>query len=290
MRIIKQLQKHIALAILAVMLAVLLVPIPDARASEDNLWDEYVMPSTRQKERLLDNAELLTSEEKSALLDSLNSISTRHQSNVAILTVDDHNGPIQDYADDYFDYNGFQADYNGSGILFMLSMDDREWAISTHGTAAYVFTDYGQEELMDEMLPYLGDGDYYDAFQKFIEVSERYYTLYEEGTAYDYGYKDTSPSALRKAFLICLVIGLIIGVIPILCMAGALTSVKANDSAAGYQIHNGLHMAMHKDTYLRSSTTRTKIPENDSRSSGGGGSSFHTSSSGSSHGGSHGHF
>ena len=289
MKIIRKLQKHIALAILAIVLATLIIPLPAVRAAEGDLWDEYAMPSTRQKERLLDNAELLTSDEESELLDALNSISARHRANVAILTVDYHNGPIQDYADDYFDYNGFQADYDGSGILFMLSMADREWAISTHGTAAYVFTDYGQEELMDEMLPYLGDGDYYEAFQKFIEVSERYFTLYEEGTPYDYGYKDTSPAALRKAFIICLVIGLIIGIFPLLCMAGALTSVKPNNNAAGYQIHNGLHMAMHRDTYLRSTTSRTKIPEND-RSSSGGGSSFHTSSSGSSHGGSHGHF
>lgn len=290
MRIIKQFQKHFALAFLAIMLIALFVPCTRAYASDGQLWDDFVMPSSRQKERLLDNAELLSSSEKAIILNDLNSISTKHRSNVAILTVDYHNGPIQDYADDYFDYNGFQADYDGSGILFMLSMEDREWAISTHGSAAYAFTDYGQEKLMDEMLPYLADGDYYEAFEKYIEVADKYFTLYEEGTPFDVGSKDTSPEARLKAFLICLAIGLIIGAIVVFTMSASLTSVKSNDSAAGYQIHNGLHMAMHRDTYLRSSTSRTKIPENDRSSSGGGGSSFHTSSSGSSHGGSHGHF
>ena len=289
MRIIIKIHKKIAIALLAIMIAAFCVPAVTSFASDGQLWDDYVMPSTRQKERLLDNAELLTASEKQEILDLLNSISSAHQSNVAILTVNSHRGSIQDYADDYFDYNGFQADYDGSGILFMLSMEDREWAISTHGTAAYVFTDYGQAELMDEMIPYLGDGEYYDAFKKFIDVSERYFTLYESGTPYDIDYKDTSPAAVRKAFLICLLIGLIVGLIPIGIMSLDLKSVKANANAAGYQIHNGLHMGLHTDTYIRSSTSRTKIPEKDSSSSSGG-SSFHVSSSGSSHGGSSGHF
>ncbi|ADL32959.1 hypothetical protein bpr_I0210 [Butyrivibrio proteoclasticus B316] len=288
MRIIIKIHKKIALALLAIMIAAFCVPTVTSFASDGQLWDDYVMPSTRQKERLLDNAELLTASEKQEILGLLNSISSTHQANVAILTVNSHRGSIQDYADDYFDYNGFQADYDGSGILFMLSMEDREWAISTHGTAAYVFTDYGQEELMDEMIPYLRDDDYYDAFKAFIDVSERYFTLYEEGTPYDVDYKDTSPAAVTRALLICILIGLVIGFIPIGIMSLDLKSVKASVNAAGYQIHNGLHMGLHTDTYIRSSTSRTKIPENNSNS--GGGSSFHVSSSGSSHGGSSGHF
>ncbi len=276
---------------MSVLLITMLMPATaSAYSSDSELWDSYTMPSKRQKERLLDNAELLSSSEKDALLQSLNFMSNKHSSNIAILTVYDHSGSIQDFADDYFDYNGFQADFNGSGILFMLSMSTREWAISTHGSAAYAFTDYGQEKLMDDMLPYLSDGDYYEAFDTFVNVADRYFTLYEQGTPYDVDYKDTSPAALFRAFLICLLIGFGVALIPLILMKMDLTSVHKNLNAAGYQIHNGIHMTLHTDTYLRSSTSRTPIADNSSRSGGGGGSSMHISSSGSSHGGSHGHF
>ena len=97
------------------------------------LWDSYEVPATRQKPRLVDNADLLTASEESELLKKLDETSEKWSSNIAILTVNSHNGPIEAYADDYFDYNGFCTEYNESGILFMLSMEDREWAISTSG-------------------------------------------------------------------------------------------------------------------------------------------------------------
>ena len=91
------------------------------------LWDSYEVPSTRQKPRLVDNADLLTSSEEETLLALLDETSAKWQCNIAVLTVESHDGSIQDFADDYFDYNGFQADYDGSGILFMLSMADRAY-------------------------------------------------------------------------------------------------------------------------------------------------------------------
>ena len=275
--------------LLFALLAVIL-PAGTVYANSELLWDSYDVPSTRQKERLYDDAELLTSAQQQEILNKLNDLSEKYSSNIAILTVNEHSGPIQDYADDYFDYNGFQADYDGSGVLFMISMADREWAISTCGTGINVYTDYGQEYLIEQMAPYLKVNDFYGAFNKFIEVSEFFYDQYEKGDPYDVGYKDTSPQALIKVGAICLGIGLVVALIPILFMAGSLKNVQQVTNASGYQTHNGLHMSTHRDTYLRSSTSRTRIPDTRSSGGSGGGSSIHISSSGSSHGGSHGHF
>lgn len=291
MKTIQQIKKYIAATFLFVLLGMLFLQVPTSYATSQVLWDSNTMPSTRQKERLYDGAELLTTSQQQDILGKLNALSANHSSNITILTVNDHFGPIQDYADDYFDYNGFQADYNGNGVLFMISMADREWAISTCGTGIYAFTDYGQEYLIEQMAPYLRNNDFYGAFNKYIEVSEFFYNQYESGNPYDVGFKDTSANALIKVGFICLGIGLVVALIPLLFMAGSLKTVHQVTNASGYQTHNGLHMSLHRDTYLRSSTSRTAIP--DSRSSGGshsGGSSIHISSSGSSHGGSHGHF
>ena len=277
--------------LMMVFVSLILFPTGSALASSDEFWDSYEMPSTRQKERLLDAADLLSDSEEADLLQRLNSISETHKSNVVILTVNEHTGPVQDFADDYFDYNGFQADYYTSGILFMLSMEDREWAISTHGSAAEAFTDYGQEYLMDQMLPYLSDGDYYRAFSEYINVADRFFTLYEQGTPYDVNNTRAPKNPLAGA-AVSILIGIVVALAVVAFMARDLHTVHMNASAAGYQSHSGIKMKVHHDTYVRTTTARTKLPEHDNNSRGGhsGGSTMHTSSSGSSHGGSHGHF
>lgn len=264
-------------------------------AESESLWDSYTVPSTRQKPRLLDKADLLSNDEEKALEANLDALSQKWKSNVCILTVDSHTGPIQDFADDYFDYNGFGADYNDSGILFMLSMEDREWAISTCGEAIQVFTDYGQSQMMYKMSPDLGANRYYDAFNKFVEVSDYYYELYSKGTPYDVNYKE--PLTIQdyiKAALMSLLGGLVVALIPIAIMASKLKTVKRQLAANDYRSHDGLVVSTHLDNFVRSSVTRHRI---DTDSGGGGrsgghsgGSSTHSSSSGHTHGGSHGHF
>ena len=288
MKRIKHIKPFIGICLVAVFLLTVLLSCKTVLAND--LWDDYVMPDSRQKERLLDEADLLTDSEEADLLDRLNQISNKHSSNVVLLTVDDHTGSIRDYADDYFDYNGFQADFNGSGVLFMLDMEQREWAISTHGTAIEAFTDYGQQQMTEKLLPYLSSGDYYDAFTIYINEADRLLTLYEEGTPLDVG-SSREHGNILTGIIVCVIIGLVIALIIVSIMAADLHTVHMNDSAAGYQSHAGINLKNHTDTYIRTAVNRIKLPEPD-RSSGGssGGSSVHTSSSGSSHGGSSGHF
>ena len=85
-----------------------------------------------------------------------------------VVTVNSLEGKTaQAYAEDYFIDHGYGQGENGDGILFLLDMGDRNWAIATHGYAIEVFTDAGQSYIMDQVKPYLSDGDYNEAFHKF---------------------------------------------------------------------------------------------------------------------------
>ncbi|MCR5671270.1 MAG: TPM domain-containing protein [Butyrivibrio sp.] len=281
--------------LIAILIMTFLLPHPVMAASgkyyDDNrMWDEYVVPGARQKPRLVDNADLLFSGEEKDINQKLDELSEKYSCNVAILTMDSHSGPIRDFADDYFDYNGFGADYNDSGILFMLSMADREWAISTKGDAIAAFTDFGQEKMMDSMLGYLGEDDYSAAFKDYISTCDRYLELYQLGTPYDVEtqYVNT-PEEKHRNILISIVIGLITGTIPIFVMKAQLNTVKMQTSAAGYQ-SGGVKLTTKQDSFVNKTLTKTPIPKDTGSRSGGGGSSVHHSSSGASHGGSHGHF
>ena len=285
--IIKHYKKISVLLLMAYVISLL---IPLKVIAGDVLWDRYEIPSTRQKDRVYDAADLLTDSEEENLLSTLDELSNKWQCNIIVLTTDSHNGSIQACADDYFDYNGFCSEFNESGVLFMLSMEDREWAFSTSGAAQYAFTDYGQEYLLEQMLPYLREGDYYDAFNKYAEVSDYYLDLYSQGTAFDKGYKPPKTAAdhVRSA-VISLIIGLVVAIFPIMGMKSELKTVNMKPNAAGYA-PGGAQVRVKEDVFINKTLTRTPKPKDTERSSSSGGSTLHTSSSGHSHGGSSGHF
>ena len=296
MNMIQNIKKQTAIAIVLFLTLIALLPLKAHAA--DVLWDSYDIPATRQKERLLDNADLLTDSQEKELLSTLNSLSEKWKCNIVLLTVNSHNGPIQDYSDDYFDYNGFGADYNNSGILFMLSMEDREWAISTCGSAIQAFTDYGQEYLVNNMMPYLRNGDYSGAFNQYATTCDYLLSLYSKGTPYDVGYKPPKTTEeILQYLLISILIGLVTALFPILGMKSQLKTVKTATNAFNYQSTLGLKLKVKSDNYIRTTVSKVPIPKNDGNSGGGGGrsssfggSSTHVSSSGTTHGGSHGHF
>ncbi|MBR1670769.1 MAG: TPM domain-containing protein [Butyrivibrio sp.] len=278
----------------AILLAVVLsFVLSSAAYAAEMLWDGYDTPSTRQKERLLDTADLLTDDEEEIILDGLNEVSENRRFNVAILTVDDYTGPIQDFADDYFEYNGFRSDFDGRGILFMLSMNTREWAFSIPEEGTYAFTDYGQNYMINRMIDYLRDDNYYGAFMEYISLCDSLIEQADEGHPLDVGIKPPKTGADRlKDVLISLVIGLISATIPIFVMKNNLRTVRMNTSAANYQSSRGVQFNIRTDRFIRKAVTRTARPKDTggSRSSGGGGTTLHRSSSGHSYGGSHGRF
>lgn len=287
----------IAGILLAICLFAFLLPIKAMAGGQ--LWDSYVVPDTRLKPRLVDMADLLTDSQEKELLSTLDSLSEKWQCNIVLLTVNRHTGPIEAYADDYFDYNGFCADFNESGILFMLSMEDREWAISTSGSAIQAFTDYGQDYMFNQMRGDLADDNYYSAFKTYAAVCDKLLELYSQGTPYDVSQPTprvrTSSDYLRFGGY-SILIGLAIALIPIIKMASDLKTVHMNNSAGDYRSKQGMKMSRNSDTLVNTTLSKTPLPKDDGPSSSGrgggfsGGSSTHTSSSGHTHGGSHGHF
>lgn len=284
-----RISKHILGAVLLLILLLGTISIK-ANASEI-LWDDYVIPSERLKERVLDNADLLSDSEEDRLLERLDSLSEEKGCDIAVLTVRSHPGPIQDFVDDYLDYNGFGAEFNDNAFVFMISMADREWAISSYGEKSTALTDYGQSKMVDDMMDSLGDGDFYSAFMTYADTMEWYLDLYENGTPYDVGFRPVKTAwDYIKNGLLSLLIGLVGAVFPILNMKSKLKTVRMNSGASGYQSAQGLRMTNHTDRFINKTLTKTAIPKDNGSRGGSGGTSFHSSSSGRSHGGSHGRF
>ena len=101
----------------------------------------------------------------------------------------------EEFADDYFDYGGYGynavPDANGTtvdgdGILLLLSMEERDFAISTSGYGITAFTDYGiQQYIEPSVLPYLRQNKYREAFNAYADRCEELLQLAREGRPYD---------------------------------------------------------------------------------------------------------
>lgn len=246
---------------------------------------------------IVDDAGLLYSDEAAVLEEMASALSATYGIDAVILTIDSLGGvSAQDYADDYYDHNGYSED----GVLFLLAMEEREWYISTCGTVNYALTDYGIQQLGEGVLPYLSSGSWYDGFAFFLERLPYYLDAYVSGTPVD-GYADYSgtyyhgqqdeivyyPQEKQPSFLMSLLIGLAVGGITIAIMRSMMNTKRAQRGASVYLKDGSWNLRMHRDIYLYSNVTKTRRQQS---SSSGGGSSVHRSSGGRSHGGGGGKF
>lgn len=251
--------------------------------------DSYgIIPETRQLPRLVDSSNLLSSSEQTDLMKKLDEISERQKFDVAIVTVDSLDGKSpQDYADDFYDYNGFGQGVNKDGVLLLICLNTRDWYISTRGYGITAITDYGRERMSDSFVPELTDGNYDKAFDIYAELCDDYVTEAKSGTPYDYNHKPKGPLQPFKKIGISLLVGVVIGFISVTIMKSNLKSVHKNDKAANYVQNGSMLINQSNDIYLYRTVTRRR---RESSSSGHGGSRTHTSSSGASHGGGGGKF
>ncbi len=254
----------------------------------DRIFSEKVYASEDiHTERLADFADLLDDEQEEELEARLDQISEDYDCDVVVDIEESIDGmDPTDYADDFYDYNEYGMGDDKSGILFMLTMSERKWAISTCGEAISIFTDAGQEYITDNIVPYFSDGDYYEGFMQFADLCESYIIQAQEGEPYDVGNLPEEDVSFGISFLIALVIGFAIALVISLVMRRGMKTVQMKPDAADYMEERSLHINRSRDTFLYHNVTRTAKPKDEDS----GGSSTHTSSSGGTHGGSSGSF
>ncbi|MDE7417859.1 MAG: TPM domain-containing protein [Lachnospiraceae bacterium] len=249
--------------------------------------------------RLVDGADLLSDSEESDLSDLLDGISERQQVDVVVVTVNSMEGETAVvYADDFYDYNGYGFGDKRDGILLLISMEERDWCISTRGYGITAFTDAGQEYISEQFVSDLSAGDYAEAFTNFAKLCDDFITQAKTGEPYDVN--NLPPGSFEPVWglLTALAIAFVISLIVTGFMKGQLKSVHSQFAADNYIKQGSMQLTKKNDLFLYKHVDRRKKPENNSsnnsnhsnRSSSSGGSRTHRSSSGATHGGSRGKF
>lgn len=242
------------------------------------------------KDYVVDNADLLTQTEENELSEKLQDISDELQFDVVVVTTNSTGSKTAtEYADDYFDYNGYGRGSNNDGALFLVDMGDRKWAISTSGYGIEAIVDSALNDMEEEIVPYLKSGDYDGAFNEFADLTYDIVNDAKNGKSYSNSTTSTTKNHknIGTNLIVAFSIGAGISLIIILVYRSKLKPVKFQKEAKEYIVPGSFNLRRSDDVFLYFNITKVPIPKNnDSDDSG----SFHSSSSGSSHGGSSGSF
>lgn len=232
--------------------------------------------------RLVDDLDVLSVEEETELLGRLDAVSEAHQFDLVVVIVEDFAGmSAMDYADDFFDYNGYGFGDNRDGSLLLIGVnEDYRW-ISTSGFGITAFTDAGIQYIGSEIVYDIQSAFYYDAIDTYITLCDDFLTQAENGIPYD---SDNLPKGKFPFFfslLFSVAIGFVIGFIVVLILKSQLKTVRREAAATSYLKVGSMKVTDSKDMFLYRNVQKVKKAENNSS----GGSSVHTSSSGRTHGG-----
>ncbi len=242
--------------------------------------------------KVADEAGLLTDEEEAELQERLSEIAEEYQSDVVVATVDSCEGmDVQSFTDRYYYRNGYGYGAELDGIILLISMQERRFHLATRGSAIDTFTDYGLEVIDNEITPYLSDGEYAEAFEKFADLAEEFLEEAAKGSPYD---RDHSYEAGIKSltyFFFAMGIGFFAAVVTLVVLFQQLRSVRVQNEARNYVREGSFHITRANDIFLYRTVSRTRIRQDPpERGGGGGGSMTHAAPGGGRAGGRSGSF
>lgn len=243
--------------------------------------------------RVVDEADLFTDSQEAALEAKIAAIQNAYQMDVAIVTNQSLGGKEGKlFAADFFEEMGYGMGADEDGLLFLISMGERDYCTVTHGRAIRIFTDYGIDRMHDQVQPYLSRGDYFAGMEAYLQHAEKYLIQAENGDPYDIGNWVELRSPFQRAndvLPIILIIAAAAALIVTLVLKAQMKTVRRKHAAGDYVEQGSFNLSRRQDIYLYTTTRRRKI-ENNSGSGGKGGSSTFRSSSGGSFGGRSGKF
>ena len=230
-----------------------------------------------------DAAGLLTDQQQQTLEAAARAASEKHACGIYVITI----GDFRDFGFSSVDacaeafYNHYQLGLGNerNGILLLLSMNDRDYALKAYGGGAHeAFTDYGSYRLSDSFIRYFRQNDWYGGFADYINNAEDFLTRAAAGNPVDV--PQNQNTGLSSGVKTAMIIG-----IPALIAFGScegmkrkMKPVKQAAFADDYLLQGGIHLDVKKDVFVNRSVTRTVIRTE--RSSGGGGGGGTTINSG----------
>ena len=203
---------------------------PPAGSGEDAGVEEPVQGSVTMQ-YVFDVADLLPYEKWENLEARAEAISQKQDCGVYFALVDDYteygNGSVFEVT--YQLYHGSELGMGSGrdGIIVLLSMAERDYAMFVYGEyAEYAFDEYGQEKLEEKFLGFFEYDDWYGGISHYLDACDEFLTKADEGDPVRPSYWE---NILLVTGLSCLVSGAVC-----FWLLRSMKTVRAKDKADTY--------------------------------------------------------
>lgn len=212
---------------------------------------------------LFDEADLLTDGEETVLTGKLNSLSKKYNAQLIVATIASLDGAdIDEFVNYLYDSMGFGYGENHDGVLLLVSMDPRQYRILSNGFAGDAIGSGKIEKIGDAFRSDLSAGNYAAAFGTFADECGYYLDGHINGYPFNFG----------RNILVCLIIGIVAGVVVALVLKGQLKTVRKQNQAHNYIRSGSMNVSVRNDVFLYRDVTKTKKASSSSSSGSSGGS------------------
>lgn len=229
----------------------------------------HVMAAENTSEYVIDMVSVLSNEESENLNSSSGQYSQRYGCGIYIVAVDNYkdygSGSIYNVTSQIYNNkdNGFGIGGKRNGIMLLVSMRDRNYAMFVYGDQAeYAFNSYAQEQLEKEFTDNFEQNDWYGGFSDYVKTCGEYLAKADVG------------KPVRKSpaiYIICSVGGSIL-IAFVVCMVGKskMRTVYKKTEANTYT--GSVNLTDRLDQFTHTTETRRSRSDSTQSESGGGGS------------------
>lgn len=251
----------------------------------------YAYADTQYIGNLVDTAGLLDEDETESVENKLDDLSDKYGSDIVILLVQDYKSEYSEYEsltdmsdpfyliEEYYYQNGYNLD---NGIIIMVSMEERDWALCRFGDVKdAIDDDYGYDYITSNLQEHLSDGEYYEACDGFLDDVNNFMQAWEDGEPYSASHTLKTPAKVIGYFAAAIGVSVVLALIIVLIMKARMKTARPKPAANEYVKKDSFVLTNQQDIYLYSNTTKTAIPKNNGSSGGGSRSGSHGGSGGS---------
>ena len=232
--------------------------------------------SKRDLPLVCDTCGLLTEAQEEELNAKAESYSSRYGCEIILVIVPDTEGYDVEYnTEEVYRYFNYGWGTDKSGVILLLSMDERDYDLAAYGYGNTAFTDYGKQQLMKDVKSYLKKDDWYGGFSKYIDLCADYLRRAGEGKPVD---RFNSFRLSAPVVIWSLVAGAVFALIVTAVLKARMKSAVLQSKADNY-LAGDLRLEREEDRFLRKDVVRVRRNEG----SGGRGGGTSVRSSGFSH-------
>ena len=225
------------------------------------------LPAQASSNQFIHDEAMLLTAPKAAQLEAVAAdISNRYGCGVYIVTLweyEEYGSDVRSAAENYFLAHDFGLGSDDDGVLLMLSMAQRDYALIAHGiTGNTAFTDYGKDILSEAFLDEFYYDDWAGGFADYLSTSEELLYAAATGTPVD----APQGSGTGLTLIMVLLVPAAIAGIACACLAASMKTARSKTHANDYR--KEARITDRSDRFITRTVVRQKI-ESSSSSRGG---------------------